>query len=68
MINRRYEQIVSIVCDFCIHEEFVPVVDDEENAELSIVWQQAESDGWTNRFEDGIWFECCPSCSKKVAA
>ena len=65
MINRHYEEIVSIICDHCIDEEFRPDLENElDRTELSLVWEQAEGDGWTQRLVSGDLFQYCPKCSQ----
>ena len=61
MIQREYEVVVAILCDFCMQEEFIPDLEPADEREISLAWEQAEICGWEKRLDQ----HCCPICMKK---
>ena len=53
-------EVESITCDFCLMDEFVPdMADDEDEA-----WEEAEEEGWTKvREGQKAILHCCPDCT-----
>jgi len=66
MINHHYDKITGIVCDFCMDEEFEPVLEEEFEDSLYMAWEQATTLGWKTRWLDHFdeWGHCCPKCAK----
>jgi Zn finger protein HypA/HybF involved in hydrogenase expression len=65
MIKRHYEVIVSIECDCCLNEEFIPELDDKDKNEMMLAWEQAENMGWRKLPEEDLDYHFCPTCVQK---
>jgi len=68
MINHHYDKITSIVCDLCMDEEFVPVLEQEFEGEMYMAWEQAVSHGWLMHWlgDFNEWGHCCPRCATNL--
>jgi hypothetical protein len=60
------EDIISIECDFCCNDEFVPEFGEGEQQDEEIAWEQAECFGWEKVQEEKSILHSCPKCFQEA--